>query len=180
MTALTVLGAAITTLNRAAALISGFALLIIGGMVCCEVVLRAGGRPSDWLPEWSGYLFSWAMVGGAAYTLMCGRHVRVELLQMRLPAGWNRVLDLCTSLVGAAFCALVAVSGWQHLQDALLTGETSATTLRVPLWIIELPVFLSFVLLSLQFLLLACRALPGYGHPQATDTAQTQGESRHA
>ena len=101
-------------------------------------------------------------MGGAAYTLMRDRHVRVELLQMHLPAGLNRVLDCCTALAGAAFCVLVAVSGWEYFQDALSTGETTATTLRVPLWIIELPVFLSFALLALQFLIRACDALLGF------------------
>ncbi len=174
----------VRAVNLAAGLISGFILLVIGCMVFCEVILRASGQPSEWLPEWSGYLFSWAMVGGAAYTLMRGRHVRVELLQMHLPAGWNRVLDLCSSLVGAAFCTLVVVSGWQHFQDALQTGETSATALRVPLWIIEFPVFLSFALLALQFLLLACEALSGHGQDakpaQAAKETPVIGESRHA
>lgn len=179
-----ILRSTVRTINLAAGLISGFALLVIGCMVFCEVILRASGQPSEWLPEWSGYLFSWAIVGGAAYTLMRGRHVRVELLQMHLSAGWNRVLDLCTSLVGTAFCVLVAVSGWQHFQDALQTGETSATALRVPLWIIEFPVFLSFALLALQFLLLACEALSGQGQGtgpvQAAEQTQDAGESRHA
>ncbi len=156
-------------INRAAGLVSGLALLIIGGMVFAEVILRASGQPSEWLPEWSGYLFSWAIVGGAAYTLMRNRHVRVELLQMHLPAAVNRVLDFCTALAGAAFCVLVAISGWEYFQDALLTGETTATTLRVPLWIIEFPVFLSFALLALQFLIEACKAL--FGFRQGTDTA---------
>ncbi|MDO5675193.1 MAG: TRAP transporter small permease [bacterium] len=180
-----VLRAAIEGINRAAALVSGLALLVIGCMVFAEVILRAGGRPSEWLPEWSGYLFSWAMVGGAAYTLMRDRHVRVELLQMHLPASVNRVLNFCTALAGAAFCVLVAMSGWEHFQDALLTGETTATTLRVPLWIIEFPVFLSFALLALQFLIEACKALFGFRRDMqntATDSTNVQlsKESNHA
>ena len=172
-------------INRAAGLVSGLALLLIGGMVFSEVILRASGQPSEWLPEWSGYLFSWAMVGGAAYTLMRGRHVRVELLQMYLPAAVNRVLDCCTALAGAAFCVLVAVTGWEYFQDALLTGETTATTLRMPLWIIEFPVFLSFALLALQFLIQAGEALLGFrrGAGNAADasaTAQLSKESSHA
>lgn len=173
----------VETLSLAAGLISGLALLLIGGMVFCEVVLRASGQPSEWLPEWSGYLFAWAMVGGAAYTLMRGRHVRVELLQMYLPANLNRMLDCCTSLAGAAFCVLVAMSGWEYFQDALLTGETTATTLRVPLWIIELPIFLSFALLALQFVLLACNSALGLTHggtgQKHADSPQDE-ESSHA
>ena len=172
----------IESINLAAALVSGLALLLIGGMVFCEVFLRASGQPSEWLPEWSGYLFSWAMVGGAAYTLMRGRHVRVELLQMHLPAACNRVLDACTSLAGMAFCVLVAISGWQHFQDALQTGETTATALRVPLWIIELPVFLSFALLAMQFALLACDAMLGNGQAgrgQGTATLEQNKETVH-
>ena len=83
------------------------------------------------------------------------------------------------------FCVLVAVSGWEYFQDALLTGETTATTLRMPLWIIEFPVFLSFALLALQFLIQAGEALLGFrrGAGNAADasaTAQLSKESSHA
>ena len=146
-------------INKVAGLISGLLLLLVGGMMCCEVLLRANGRPSAWLPEWSGYLFSWAMVGGAAYTLMRKRHVQVELLQMHLSPRLNAILDFIGSLMGLAFCALVSFSGWQYFIDTLQTGETTSTTLRIPLWIISLPIFVSFVLLVLQFALFAFDAV---------------------
>ena len=141
--------------NLAVGLISGFCILFVGLILFIEVIFRYLGHPTQWIPETSVYLFSGAMLGGAAYTLMKDRHVRVELLLMHLPPRVQNCMDAVTSLVGAAFCALVAAHGWEHIADVIQTGETTPTTMRLPLWITDFPLLLGFVLLTLQFLLIA-------------------------
>lgn len=149
----------IELITKIMALAGGFIILFVGAILFVEVVLRTAGYPTEWIPEWSIYLFSWAMIGGAAYTLHKGRHVRVELLMMHLPPVWRNLLDIGTSLVGASLCALIAFHGWEHLQDILLTGETTSTALRVPLWLTDSPIFFGFALLALQFLLLSAEKI---------------------
>ncbi len=143
----------------AVGLVSGFFLLAAGCILFVEVICRYSGRPTDWIPEVSVYLFTWAILFGAAYTLMRERHVRVELLTDRLSARARDCCFLLTSLGGTAFCCLVALHGWENLMDALLTGETTATALRIPLWLVDMPLFFGFVLLALQFALQACERL---------------------
>lgn len=143
-------------LNLAVGLVSGFALLFAGCILFLEVVCRYTGNPTAWVAETSVYLFASAMLLGSAYTLMRGRHVRVELLIERLSPRAQDVCYLVTNLGGMAFCILIACHGWVDLMDVIETGETTATTMRVPLWITEMPLFIGFVLLSAQFFVLAC------------------------
>ena len=143
-------------LNTGVGCASGFALLLAGVLLFIEVVCRYSGYPTTWIPETCVYLFAGAMLLGSAYTLMRERHVRVELLVSRLSPRTQVLCYLVTSLGGMAFCLLVACHGWEHLVDVIETGETTPTTLRVPLWLTEMPLFVGFCLLAIQFLLQAC------------------------
>lgn len=143
-------------LNTAIGLISGAALLLSGILLFIEVVCRYSGNPTSWIAETCVYLFAGAMLLGAAYTLMRERHVRVELLVCRFSPKVQDILYLVTSLGGLAFCLLVVVYGWHDLLDVIETGETTPTTMRVPLWLTDMPLVVGFALLSVQFFIHTC------------------------
>ena len=143
-------------LNNVLGLLSGAALFFAGIILFIEVVCRYSGNPTDWIPETSVYLFAGAMLLGASYTLMWEKHVRVELAICRLSPRAQDICYLLTSLGGVAFCLLVAQHGWVDLLDVIETGETTATTMRVPLWLTEMPVPVGFFLLAVQFFIQAC------------------------
>lgn len=145
-----------TKINTAVGLLSGAALFFAGIILFAEVVCRYSGNPTSWIAETSVYLFAGAMLLGAAYTLMRERHVRVELFIQRFSPRAQDAFYLITSLGGMAFCLLIAVHGWVDLLEVIETGETTATTMRVPLWLTEMPLFIGFVLLSVQFFIHAC------------------------
>lgn len=144
------------TVNTAIGLFSGFALFVAGIILFIEVICRYSGYPTSWIAETSVYLFAGAMLLGAPYTLMRERHVRVELLVCRLSPRTQDAVYLITALGGMAFCLFVAVNGWVELADVVETGETTATTMRVPLWVTDMPLPIAFSLLSIQFFLFAC------------------------
>ncbi len=143
-------------MNNALGLLSGGAMFLAGLILFVEVVCRYSGNPTDWIPETSVYLFAGAMLLGSSYTLMREKHVRVELATCRFSPRVQDILFLVTSFAGMAFCVLVAHHGWIDLMDVIETGETTATTMRVPLWLTEMPVFVGFVLLAVQFFIQAC------------------------
>lgn len=147
---------AYTKLNTAVGYLAGFSLLFVGVILFIEVVCRYTGNPTDWIAETSVYLFAGAMLLGASYTLMRERHVRVELLICRFSPRAQDICYLATSIVGVCFCLVVASHGWTDLVDMLETGETTATTMRVPLWITEFPLFVGFALTAIQFFIQAC------------------------
>lgn len=135
--------------------LAGFSLLLVGVILFIEVICRYSGNPTDWIAETSVYLFAGSMLLGTSYTLMRERHVRVELLICRFSPRAQDLCYLATSLAGVCFCLVVAGHGWADLMDVLETGETTATTLRIPLWIVEFPLFVGFVLTAVQFLIQA-------------------------
>lgn len=145
--------------NTAVGLLAGLSLLLAGIILFIEVVCRYTGNPTDWIAETSVYLFAGAMLLGASYTLMRERHVRVELLICRFSPRVQDICHLATSVAGMLFCLLVASHGLENLLDVIATGETTATTLRVPLWITEMPLFIGFTLTALQFLIMACERI---------------------
>lgn len=147
---------AYSKLNTAVGYLSGFALLFAGIILFIEVVCRYSGNPTDWIAETSVYLFAGAMLLGASYALMKEKHVRVELLICRFSPRVQDVFYFVTAVIGMVFCIVVAQHGLVDWLDVLETGETSATTMRVPLWLTELPLFVGFTLTALQFLLMAC------------------------
>lgn len=143
-------------LNTAVGLLSGFALFVAGILLFVEVVCRYSGSPTSWIAETTVYLFAGAMLLGAAYTLMRERHVRVELLICHFSPRAQDIVYLVTSLGGMAFCLLILAHGWRDLLDVIETGETTPTTMRVPLWLTDMPLVIGFGLLSLQFFLSVC------------------------
>jgi len=136
--------------------LSGAALFLAGLLLFIEVVCRYAGSPTDWISETSVYLFAGAMMFGCAYTLMREKHVRVELAICRLSPRSQDICYLLTAIGGMAFCLLVAHHGWVELLDVIETGETTATPMRVPLWLTEMPVTIGFALVAIQFFIQAC------------------------
>lgn len=136
--------------------LSGLGILLMGLLLFCEVVLRYFFHsPTMWSQEIAVYLFTWTMLGGASYTLMRKKHVRIDLFVERLSGIWQRRLECLTSIVGTCFCAVVTWQGYEMVRLSLRFNRLSATPLRVPQWIPQMALLVGFALLTLQFALLA-------------------------
>lgn len=151
--------------------ISGFGILAMSIILFYEIVVRSiFNAPTIWVQEVSVYLFMWTMLAGASYTLMLGKHVRIDLLYVKLSKTTQHVLDVITNIMGAVLCAFVSVQAWEMIASSFEYGKVSATILRVPLWIIQLSLLLGFILLTLQFVLLAIDACDALKHPETKET----------
>ncbi|MDR1874536.1 MAG: TRAP transporter small permease subunit [Synergistaceae bacterium] len=138
--------------NLATGYLCGLGILAMGLILAYEVVCRYFFEaPTIWAQETAGYLFMWTMLAGSAYTLMQGKHVRIDLIFEHLPRKVQCKVDVLTSLVGVAFCAMVSWQAWEMVSASLRFGKVSATLLRVPMWIPQCSLLLGFVLLTFQF-----------------------------
>ncbi|HCL78884.1 MAG TPA: TRAP transporter small permease [Synergistaceae bacterium] len=132
--------------------VSGLGILLMGLILCYEVVARfLFNAPTIWVQEVAVYLFMWTMLAGASYTLMLGKHVRIDLVFDRLPPKVQRAFDIVSSIIGMAFCGLVSVQAYDMIAASIRYQKVSATILRVPMWSIQLALLLGFVLLTFQF-----------------------------
>jgi TRAP-type C4-dicarboxylate transport system permease small subunit len=138
--------------NLAVGYLCGLGILVMGLILSYEVVCRYFfDSPTIWAQETAGYIFMWTMLAGSAYTLMKGKHVRIDLLIERLSRRAQCRLDVLTSLVGIAFSGVVSWQAWEMMLASLKFGKVSATLLRVPVWIPQCSLLLGFVLLTFQF-----------------------------
>ncbi|GHS86932.1 tripartite transporter small subunit [Synergistales bacterium] len=132
--------------------ICGLGILTMGLILSYEVVCRYFlDSPTIWAQETSGYIFMWTMLAGSAYTLMQGKHVRIDLVFDRLPRKAQLFLDIVTSVAGMAFCAVVTWQAWEIMASSFKYHKVSATLLRVPMWIPQCSLLLGFALLTFQF-----------------------------
>ena len=138
--------------NLAIGYLCGLGILAMGLILTYEVVCRYFlDSPPIWAQETSGYIFMWTMLAGSAYTLMKGKHVRIDLIFERLPQKVQFKLDILTSLVGIAFSDFGSWQAFEMMYSSLKFGKVSATLLRVPMWIPQCALLIGFVLLTFQF-----------------------------
>ena len=115
------------------------------------VVRKVFNYSSNAYLEVQWYLFAWAFLVAAGYTLLHREHVRIDVLNSRLPKKAQVWIDIS----GFAFfltplCLLVLWLGVPMLIDKYASGEVSPNTgglIRWPVWL-ALPV--GFGLLLLQ------------------------------
>ena len=152
MHALLQLSRAIDRLN---AFVGKYAIWLIFGATVISavnaVIRKAFNYSSNGFLEVQWYLFAWAFLVAAGYTLLHREHVRIDVLNSRLPKKAQVWIDI----IGFAFfltplCLLVLWLGLPMLIDKYASGEVSPNTgglIRWPVWL-ALPV--GFGLLLLQ------------------------------
>src|SRR5690606_33412500 len=89
---------------------------------------------------------------GAPYVLLTRGHVGVEVIELLLRGAALRRLNLVASVLGLAFCLVMAVASAMYWYAAWDGGWTTPTIDAISLWIPLAPMVLGFILLSLQYL----------------------------
>ncbi|GHV49555.1 hypothetical protein FACS1894216_00050 [Synergistales bacterium] len=144
-------------LNLAVGYVCGLGILAMGLILFYEVIRRYFfNSPTSWVQEAAVYIYGWTMLAGSAYTLMKGKHVRIDLIIERMPAKFQLVLDAGTSAIGAIFCAVVAWQAWEMVMSSVEHHKVSPTLLRLPQWIPQTALLVGFTLLTLQFIFIMC------------------------
>jgi|SRR5699024_5619913 len=130
------------------------ALLLLSGAVsiCHMIVMRSIlGANTIWQTEYATYSITGAMLLGSSYVLLCGGHVAVTVVLEIANTSVRRIMQLCASLVGLAFCAALAYASWHHLLEAYGRGWGTGSVWNPPLWLAIAPITLGATLLTLQY-----------------------------
>ena len=115
------------------------------------VVRKAFNFSSNAYLEVQWYLFAWSFLIAAGYTLLHREHVRIDVLNSRLPKRAQVWIDI----IGFAFfltplCLLVLWLGVPMLIDKYASGEVSPNAGGLVRWPVWLALPLGFGLLLLQ------------------------------
>ncbi len=102
----------------------------------------------DWAEEIAIYCIIWASVLSGSVLVAERRHIATEVVIAALGPRLQRVLGWVVTVLTIAFCAAMAVYGWQAVDFALLLDERSASTLRMPqAWAVFLALPVGMVLI---------------------------------
>lgn len=137
----------------------GVALLAVGAFILVEIVLRQIGGAAGGSDEISGYMTAVIASWGFAYALVAQAHVRIDLVQTKLPGALRAGLDCLALGSMAAVALLVAFYGWDVLAKTLDSGARANTVLETPLWIPQTLWLSGWLWLAANALLLLAAAL---------------------
>ena len=115
------------------------------------IVRKVFDTSSNAFLEVQWYLFAWSFLIAAGYTLLHREHVRIDVLNSRLP----KKVQVWIDIIGFAFfltplCLLVLWLGVPMLMDKFASGEVSPNTGGLVRWPVWLALPIGFVLLLLQ------------------------------
>ncbi len=129
-----------------------------------NAVVRYLGRFTGWnlssnaYLELQWYMFSLVFLLGAAYALLTGAHVRVDVVFSRLPERWRRRIDLWGSLLFLVpFAVFGLVMSWPAVRNSWAVLEVSSDPGGLPRYPIKSVLLVAFTLLALQGLAEAAR-----------------------
>ena len=128
--------------------------LIMGSTVISAVnalVRYSFNTSSNAFLEIQWYLFAWSFLIAAGFTLLNREHVRIDVINSRLP----KKAQIWIDILGFAFfltpvCLLVLYYGFPMLMDKYTSGEMSGNPGGLIRWPVWLAIPVGFVLLMLQ------------------------------
>lgn len=103
------------------------------------VVRKIFGISSNAFLEVQWYLFAWSFLIAAGYTLLHREHVRIDVLNSRLPKKVQVWIDIVGfALFLTPLCLTIIWLTWPVLLDMYASGETSGNSgglIRWPVWL---------------------------------------------
>jgi C4-dicarboxylate transporter DctQ subunit len=142
-------------LSRVLSVTSIFLISLLAFPILYDVVLRSAGRPTIWAFEITTY----ALIAGTflanAHALRDGSHFRVTFLVDTFPR-LKPYLDRFALIASLLFGAVLAVSGFDFVQEAFVANLRSPTLLHVPLYLPRLAIPLGAISLMIQAAINLC------------------------
>jgi len=138
-------------------------VVVLLGTVTAGVVFRAINHPLSWTDEISGFLMVWLACLGWMIATRRGSHIRIRLLQDRLPASAWRGSEIAIQLAVATIGAVVA---WNSIHLIQVNADIEAVSLPISTaWMYAplLPAGLFTLVQALCDIVFARRAPPSSG-----------------
>lgn len=154
--------AAVRRLSQLFGMLAAVCLALACLVVCQMVFMRyVLGASTVWQTEFVLYSVVAATLLGSPYVLAERGHVNVDLVNHYLGSAARRVLAVVASLMGVAFCAVLAFTGLSYFEEAWVGEWVTESVWAPPLWIVLLPLPLGMGLLTLQYLVELARVVAG-------------------
>lgn len=141
-------------LIRFGAYASGFFIMVTTFMIFFEVVSRwLFNKPTIWATELSIYAIIASCYLGSAYAVRTYSHITVDLLINNVNDRIKTLLAYLSNAMGLVFSIIFTYYGIHHVMNTIELEVTSASLLRVPMYLPEMFLPIGGVLLCLAFIL---------------------------
>lgn len=114
--------------------IFAYLLLITMLIIGFEVVMRLLGNPQIWAFDVTLFCAGATYVVGGAYTLLHNRHVKMDVLYVRLPPRVQSLLDCITWPGFIVFCGILLWIGGMRAWESTLVREFFFSAFEPPVW----------------------------------------------
>lgn len=141
-------------LIRMGAYVAGFFIILTTAMIFFDVISREiFNKPTSWATELSIYSIIGSCFLGSGYAVRTYSHITVDLLINSVNDRIKTILAYLSNALGLVFSIIFVFYGFQHSMNTLELGVTSASLLRVPMFLPELLLPVGGVLMCLAFIL---------------------------
>ncbi len=146
-------------LTRIAAWTAACMFVVIGLIVFYEVVMRHGFlAPTRWVEETARVLQIYGVFLASAWLVGRREHIRITILTANVPPPVRLWLERFSLAVIAAIAGLSAVYGLELMHFSISIGQTTDTTLELPMWVLQGPVVVGLCLVLVQALATLARS----------------------
>lgn len=137
--------------------IFAYLLLVTMLVIGFNVLMRVFDNPQIWAFDITLFAAGVVYVVGGAYTHLKNRHVKMDILYVRLSPRIQSLLDLLTLPGFIVFCGILLWLGGIRGWESFLMNETLFTGFRPIVWPVRLMIPLGGLLILLQGLAKAIR-----------------------
>ena len=125
-------------------------IAVMGVIMAMEVFFRLFLSALTWSEELAKYIFVWVVFIGMSYGIGKGLHIRLELLEEKLPRKIARIL----SLICDVFCIAIFVSQfWPSLEYLTFQCTQKAATIPVHMGYVAAVMPVSLILCVIRMVL---------------------------
>ena len=152
--------ALIAGVNRALAVVCGYALLALTFLIVFEIFARRLlGFSLQGVDEIGGYVVAITGTFGFAYALLERSHTRIDIVLNRFAGRGRSLLNALAMLMVAAAALFMTWYAYRALGDSIEFNSRAATPLQTPIWIPQSLWLAGLVLFSVTGVALAVHAV---------------------
>lgn len=141
-------------LIRWGAYVAGILILLTTVMTFYEVVSRSFfDAPTTWATELSIYAIIGSCFLGSAYAVRTYSHITVDILINNVNDKMKTIFAYLTNTLGLVFSVIFTLYSYLHVVKTFNLQVTSASLLRIPMYIPESLLVIGGVLLCIAFVL---------------------------
>ena len=129
-------------------------IIILSSVVFLQVLARKlMPVPIPWTEEVAKLSLLWITYLGLAATFQQNYHIRIDLVDALLNSPKKkRIMEILVSVLGVLFAASLVYLSYSYFTEQLEFGQRT-NILRVPMWLVILPLVIGGVLTMVHFVL---------------------------